>query len=78
MLKKRDEAGNVIEIRETWDKDDIIDRADDWDGGDNPITLTDKEISEVLEMLLSDHNANVGINWDVIDECIETVVAKRN
>ena len=33
---------------------------------DNEIELTDKECIEILESLKKNHDATIGINWDVI------------
>jgi hypothetical protein len=52
---------NVDEIAIKWHIDDIKSR-------DN--SLTDDECRNVLVSLKSDHDATIGINWDVIDETI--------
>ena len=52
---------NPDEIAVKWNIDDIKSR-------DN--SLTDDECRNVLVSLKSDHDATVGINWDVIDETI--------
>lgn len=49
------------EIAVKWNIDDIKSR-------DN--SLTDDECRNVLASLKSDHDATIGINWDVIDETI--------
>ena len=52
---------NPDEIAVKWNIDDIKSR-------DN--SLTDDECRNVLVSLKSDHDATIGINWDVIDETI--------
>lgn len=52
---------NPDEIVVKWNIDDIKSR-------DN--SLTDDECRNVLVSLKSDHDATIGINWDVIDETI--------
>ena len=47
-----------------WHISDIQDAA-----GDLPMSAEDAR--EILEELDEDHNANVGINWDVINVCVD-------
>jgi hypothetical protein len=39
--------------------------------------LTDSEITEILLLMESEHDATVGINWSVIDDRIEEVLGER-
>ncbi|MEK9575725.1 MAG: hypothetical protein VW166_05370 [Gammaproteobacteria bacterium] len=50
---------NQISIN--WHVDDVL-SVDD--------TLTEKEALQVLHLLKDNHNASIGINWDVIEETI--------
>ncbi|MFA5396581.1 MAG: hypothetical protein WC346_11295 [Methanogenium sp.] len=40
------------------------------------ITLTDKQINDVLKMA-SNYDAEIGINWDFIRSCIDEVASKQ-
>ena len=48
----------------TWHIDDIFEVDD---------TLTESQAKQVLYLLKHNHNANIGINWDVIEQTIEEV-----
>lgn len=48
-----------------WSKIDIQDRAKQMD-----IKLTDTECKEIADNIERTHDANIGINWEVIDENI--------
>ncbi len=45
-----------------WLKEDVI-----WRASDRGLTVSDEEASEVLEALANNHDACIGINWDIID-----------
>lgn len=45
-----------------WQKDDVIARADD-----RGLTISDADASRIVEALEGNHDACIGINWDVID-----------
>ena len=61
---------NQISI--TWYLDDIIDRDEELrDEGEDKIT--EDQARAVLEMLERKHDANHGINWEVIDFWIDQV-----
>jgi len=55
---------NEYTISITWHIDDIFEVDD---------TLTESQAKQVLYLLKHNHNANVGINWDVIEQTIEEV-----
>jgi hypothetical protein len=40
--------------------------------------LSKKEISDVLSLLKYDHDATIGINWNVISYAIKEIVEERN
>lgn len=74
-----DEARNAVKrafdpdwMAEWWHTDDIIEQAENQ--GEQ---LTYEEAQEVLRLMSKYHNCDVGINWDVIDNWIEHVVAQR-
>lgn len=46
----------------TWSSDDVIYRADE-----RGIHLTYDQANDILDILEKDHDATIGINWDVID-----------
>ena len=41
------------------------------------IDLTDDQIKEVMELIVNKHDAEIGINWTVIDEAIVTVTSSK-
>lgn len=45
-----------------WLGGDVIDRA-----GDRGLTLSDAEASQIVKAMERNHDACIGINWDVID-----------
>lgn len=49
-------------IAVSWSVDDVIGRAEDRD-----IKLTEDQALDILSLLESKHDCNIGINWDVID-----------
>jgi len=61
---EKDEKGNVVSIKTTWTADDVRSQDD---------TLTDEQVSDVLRLLVSEHDATVGINWDTIQYWINHV-----
>lgn len=57
-------------IASIWVAEDVQHRADD--NGLNP-PLTEEEIRDVLSLLENNHDACIGINWDVIDFAISSI-----
>ena len=51
-----------------WHTNDIIETAKDME-----IDLTSKQVKEVMEQLENTHNAEIGINWDTIENAINEV-----
>lgn len=49
-------------INITWSSDDVIYRADE-----RGIHLTYDQANDILDILEKNHDATIGINWDVID-----------
>lgn len=55
-----------------WSTDDVLMVADKME-----VQLSEKEADEILDQLLRYHDANVGINWDVIEFRIEDLLIKQ-
>tara|TARA_R110002096_G_scaffold136556_6_gene289285 strand:+ start:1490 stop:1672 length:183 start_codon:yes stop_codon:yes gene_type:complete len=49
----------------TWCAEDIKNQCD---------TLTDKQIGDVLSLIENDHDATIGVNWEVINHYIKEVI----
>lgn len=56
------------EIRIIWHIDDVRRASDD--------RLNDDECRDVLQYLLDEHDASIGINWEVIEFAIEELFPK--
>tara|TARA_R110002126_G_scaffold133309_3_gene277363 strand:+ start:13104 stop:13376 length:273 start_codon:yes stop_codon:yes gene_type:complete len=56
-------------ISDWWHISDVADQAD--------VELTDEECREVLARVKKSHDANVGINWDVISYHADEVLDER-
>jgi hypothetical protein len=50
----------------TWHVEDVIEQA-----AANDIKLIDEQALDILHLLKSEHDASIGINWEVIDTFIE-------
>lgn len=57
---------------------------DDWSVGDiqsvaecMDLEITDGMAHDVMHMLALNYDANVGINWEIVEEAIEEVVEKE-
>lgn len=61
-----------IAIQVTWHQDDIVERVIH-----EELVITDDELRSVLSNLARYHNADAGINWEVIDEHINMVIENR-
>lgn len=68
MAKIIKENGELI-IRNDWHPEDIESVAEGMD-----VELTDDQIKRVMQLVVMGFDANVGINWDVIESAIETVL----
>lgn len=55
-------------IVDRWDADDIQSVAENMDA-----RLTDAQVLEVMELIVRSHDANHGINWDVIGSAIDAL-----
>lgn len=58
-----------MKIEIVWTTDDVFSRAEDLG-----YTLTDKQAKQVLMLAKSNHDATIGINWDVIDAYINEIL----
>jgi len=55
-------------IIDRWDADDIQSVAENMD-----LKLTDQQVLEVMQVIVASHDANHGINWDVIGSAIDAL-----
>ena len=63
-------------VADWWHIDDIIEQ--DNGAEDEPYSdLTEDEAREVLRLMIKEHDCEIGINWDVIDEWIDHVKQQR-
>ena len=62
----------TTEISITWSDADVLGVAQGMD-----VELSAFEVSEVLKLMKSEHDANSGINWAVIEYHIAQVVEER-
>ena len=69
MLEDRlqEEVKEMDSISIGWEIEDVHDRA-------RPETLTDDEAREVLRLAKKNHDASIGINWEVIGIWIDYVI----
>lgn len=56
----------------TWHIDDVLQQA-----ADDEVEITEDEAREILQLLESEHDANVGINWEVISIWISTYMRDK-
>lgn len=62
MLKVHPNCMDDIALYSVWHDDDIRESRQD---------LTDEEVAAVCSAIISNHNAEVGVNWDVIKTTID-------
>lgn len=60
-------------IMNIWEKDDILATADKL-----KFKLSNDQVRDVLSMLERKHDANIGINWNVIEFWVEEIVDQEN
>lgn len=60
------------EIKIIWTTDDVFMMADELG-----IELNENEAEEILELIYNNHDASIGICWDVIDSYIEQYQTER-
>lgn len=59
----------IKEIKIVWSIEDVLSRRSD---------LTEEQASKVLVELENSHNAEIGINWEVIDTTAEILYPDKN
>lgn len=69
MRKSPDHLPDEITI--TWTVEDIKDRDHERD------ELTRNDCREILDILLRHHDANIGINWEIIDLEIDNFYTEK-
>ena len=62
-----------MEINIGWSTEDVLQRAKD-----NDVKLTEDEANSILLEIQRDYDADVGINWETIDDYIEGLVDVRD
>jgi len=67
MAKLIREGGQWV-IRSDWDEEDIIMQAENIE-----VELTDHQVYKVMQLIVASHDANIGINWEVIDSAIDQI-----
>ena len=65
MAKVIHENGQTI-LRSDWHIDDVLSQAETMG-----IVLTNEQAAKVLGIVADCHDANLGINWEVIDAAID-------
>lgn len=65
------ENGETI-LRDDWGIDDVQSVAEDME-----IELTDKQAERVLHIASKTFDANIGINWGVIESCIDICLNEK-
>ena len=65
MARVITENGQVI-LRSDWHIEDVLGQAENMG-----IELTNEQAAEVLGIVADCHDANIGINWEVIDAAID-------
>ena len=66
ILIKKDGFDQYNRLQSAWDVDDVLGQAEDLD-----IDITNEQALEILKKVRKYHNAEVGINWDVISVYIQ-------
>jgi hypothetical protein len=63
-------------IIDRWDADDIQSVAENMDLGCGN-KLSDDQVLEIMQIIVSSHDANFGINWDVIGRAIDYILENK-
>ena len=63
---------NGMSITNIWSDEDV-----EYQAEQDEVTLTRDEVRDVLSLMDNDHDACIGINWDVISYHIDCVVQER-
>jgi hypothetical protein len=67
------DGSGIKYLNNPWHIEDVHEQAERDD-----VELTDEQCVRVLELCVQYHNAEVGINWDVISHHISTVLQEGN
>lgn len=59
-------------LRDDWHIEDIVMVAEELDED-----LSREEIEQIMHLMARAHDANIGINWEVIQNAIETFVREK-
>ena len=62
-----------MEIHIGWSTEDVLQRAKD-----NDVKITEDEANSILLEMQRDYDADVGINWETIDDYLEGLVYLRD
>ncbi len=60
-----------------WTTDDVFGLCENWEG-ETTIKITDDEARRVLSYAEHQHDAEIGINWDVLRSCLDDVLSERD
>ena len=63
------DAGYLMDI--CWQKDDIRHKAEELE-----MELTAEQVNQVAELLIDGHDANLGLNWDIMEDAIIAIYNK--
>lgn len=73
MERSLDDIESGCSIAVIWCDEDVQSVADNYD-----VALTDAEVQQILLMLKRRHDAEIGINWDVIDYWVTETIRERS
>lgn len=68
MRKNSTQKNEELSIAIVWHIDDVLEVRPD---------LSREQAFEVLKQAKENHDANIGINWDVLTDCAERLFAER-
>jgi len=69
LIELQNQHGTYRVVRDDWNEDDFQDRARDYLNRE----LTPSELHAVMIIVADRHDANIGINWEVIDIAFESL-----
>lgn len=62
----------VTILRDDWHIEDVLDQAANME-----VKLTKKQAEKVLDLMCETFDCNIGINWDVIENCINSIKGRK-
>ena len=68
MRKNNTQKNKELSIAIVWHIDDVLEVRPD---------LSREQAFQVLKQAKDNHDANIGINWDVLTDCAESLFAER-